>query len=395
MKELNPLQRIVLCADLLLNFAIAITTYTNSSYIENSVGQGTVGILYALSAILTIVVLSNATRVLAKEGNRKYFFFYGTLQIVSLIALILPFSNFIHILAFITYLLSVNVLIFSLDIFFEGSSGSRNKGKMRGIFLMLGNVGFLFAPVISAIVIDRFSYVGTYTLALIAFIFTILILKFGLKKYKDSEYHVTHKPFESLNKVFKEKIIRSVVISNFVLQFFYVWMIVYTPIYLHTHLNFEWDTIGVMFSFMILAFVLLDYPLGKIADAIGSEKELTVIGFCIMLISVLGIGMVSTPNAYIVGILLFFSRVGAATVEAMTEIHFFKTIREEDKNLISIFRDLRPLAYIIAPVFGTLIISFTPFKTIFFVLGLIITVGIISAFYIEKKRKWWIREHKD
>jgi MFS family permease len=145
---------------------------------------------------------------------------------------------------------------------------------------------------------------------------------------------------------------------------------------------------------MLTAFVILDYPLGRLADKIGSEKELTAIGFLIMAGTVFCFAFLPVLTIPLIGVLLFLSRVGAATVEAMTEIHFFKIIDGENPMYLTVLRDLRPLAYVITPIVATVSMYFLPFKTSFVVLGCILLIGFTISFKMEKKSIWWQRSHK-
>ena len=167
------------------------------------------------------------------------------------------------------------------------------------------------------------------------------------------------------------------------------------PIYLNQHLGIPWSKIGIIFSIMLTAFVILDYPLGRLADKIGSEKELTAIGFVIMSLTVFGFAFLPALTIPLIGVLLFFSRVGAATVETMTEIHFFKIIDGENPMFLSIFRDIRPVAYVVTPIVATIAMTFLSFKTSFVVLGIFLLIGFCTALTMEKKRTWWQRSHRN
>ncbi len=70
------------------------------------------------------------------------------------------------------------------------------------------------------------------------------------------------------------------------------------------------------------------------------------------------------------------TRVGAAIVETTSEIYFFTHVREEDGNLLSIFRDMHPVSYVIAPLLGSLFLLFFPFKFLFIALGIFTLVGL-------------------
>ena len=387
------MRHVVYLANLLFSFAGAITIYTNSSFIENTVGIELVGVLYAVSSILSILILSRGVKKLAKLGNRTFFLFYGALYALSLLLLVLPTHAYLQIIAFVIYLFSTNILIFSLNVFFERLAKIVGRGNMRGSFLLLGNIGIMLGPIIAARAIDMGGFSGMYTIGLVVFCILAVILHFGLKNYIDAPYTPNHW-YSALRHTLKEKTLRSVIGANFILQFFYAWMVVYTPIYLSKYLGFSWDTIGIIFALMLTTFVILDYPLGRLADWLGSEKELAAFGFLIMAGSVFGLALLPIPNVIFIGALLFFSRVGAATVEAMTEIHFYKIAKASDPGLLSLFCDLRPLSYIVAPLLGALALAFLPFQSIFIILGIVLLFGFFISLYMEKKQEWWVREHR-
>ncbi len=390
----SRMQHVVFIANILFSFSLAITTFTNSSYIEKSIDTKGVGIIYVVSALLSIVLLSRGARDLARYGNRRYFLGIGAVHALSLLALALPFSILIHAAGLIAYLISGYALIFSFDIFFEHTALVRGRGRTRGLYLALGSCGWVIGPLITARIIDTLGYGGIYALALVIFALIAVIMAIGLKRYQDPKY-TSHRAHMMLAHLWKVPTLRTVILANFILQFFYAWMVVYTPIYLHEYIGLSWDTIGIIFAVMLTTFVVLDYPLGRIADRLGSEKELSAIGFLIMACSVFGFVFLSSTTAITFGILLFVSRIGAATVEAMTEIHFFKIIDGANPMYLSIFRDLRPLAYVTAPIVAIIAFAFLPFKLTFAVLGIILLIGFFAAFKMERKSDWWVREHRD
>ncbi len=393
MPRIKLMRHGILFGNLLFSFATAITLFTNSSFIEKSVGMTWTAIMYAVSSAIGIIILSNSKGILRKYGNRMFFLFYGTLYALSLGVLSLPFSDTTKIVALLIYLFSTNIIIFSLNIFFAHLADKEGRGNLRGIFLLLGNVGTMLGPLIATNFIDFAGFSGMYMAALIIFTILTIVISSTFITYIDPKY-LPQKTHFAIHHTLKEKTLRNVVAANFILQFFYAWMVIYTPIYLTQYLGFSWDSVGIIFTVMLTTFVILDYPLGKLADWLRSEKELCAIGFFIMTVSVFALAFFSTPSVLTVGIILFLSRVGAATVEAMTEIHFYKIAQDSDPGLISLFCDLRPLAYIIAPILGAIAIIFLPFKTIFIVLGCILILGFIISFYMEKSQKLWIPEHE-
>ena len=160
-------------------------------------------------------------------------------------------------------------------------------------------------------------------------------------------------------------------------------MVIYTPIYLYEYLKFDWEQIGLIFTIMLIPFVLVDFPLGKLSDKIG-EKKMLMIGFLITILFTFIIPFVAVSKVWIWAMILFGTRVGAATIEIMSEIYFFKEIGEKNADEISFFRNTYPLSYILAPLIAIPVLLFVPsFKYIFFVLSAI----MLSGFFITLRLK--------
>ena len=182
-----------------------------------------------------------------------------------------------------------------------------------------------------------------------------------------------------------ERDIKSILFIQFLLQFFYAWMIIYTPLYLHTVAGFDWPTIGVIFTAMLAPFVLLEGPLGWVADKVG-EKTILSVGFVIMGASTGLIGYVTDHNIYIWAAILFMTRVGAAMVEVMADTYFFKKVDATNSNVISFSRMARPTAYVVGPVVATLLFTVFDMKGLFIFLGLFMLYGLRYSLTMREAR---------
>jgi MFS family permease len=127
---------------------------------------------------------------------------------------------------------------------------------------------------------------------------------------------------------------------------------------------------------MLVPFVILELPLGKLADKKLGEKELMTGGFIWLAVSTAILSFVETPFLILWAILLLLTRVGASTVEIMTETYFFKKIDEHDSDLLGFFRMVQPASYVIAPIIASIVLMFVDFRWLFMVLGIICLYGI-------------------
>jgi MFS family permease len=156
---------------------------------------------------------------------------------------------------------------------------------------------------------------------------------------------------------------------------FYGFMVIYTPLYLEKYIGFAWSEIGIIFTIMLLPFVIFELPVGELADDKYGEKEFMTIGFAIMGLFTLVISFITVKSFWLWAIILFITRIGASLVEVSTESYFFKKVNKKRTDVVSLFRISRPLALVIAPVIATVAFGFIPFKYIFIIVGSIMIVG--------------------
>ena len=83
------------------------------------------------------------------------------------------------------------------------------------------------------------------------------------------------------NKMLHRKDIMRVYYASLMLELFYCVMSIYTPLYLLS-IGLTWTEIGKIITVMLIPFVLIQIPLGIIADKKTGEQEWLIIGFIII-----------------------------------------------------------------------------------------------------------------
>jgi len=354
---------------------LSSTAYFNSTFIETTFKNTTPGIWYTIGSILVILVSLRLPHIQSKIGNRKLILIVLGILSLSLLGLSMPATK-ASLLFFVTFLASGTVILSTLDIFIEKYSIDEFTGRIRGIYLSSLNLAWIFSPFLGSILVgngDNFSFL--YRIAFFMSLVVIVAVYFSSKNFVDNKYK--HHELKDFLLVVKDKNIRGILALQFTLQFFFAWMVIYTPIYLHDVLKIEWNIIGKMFLLMLVPFVLLEYPLGRMADKKHDEKDLLAFGFLTMAIATIVFGFVGLQSALILAIILFFTRVGAATVEIMNESYFFKQIGADEPTKVSLFRMMYPAAYIIAPVLAIPIIAKNNFTLFYFILSLILVSTLL------------------
>lgn len=368
----------------LFTLHIALSTYVNSTFLTGIVKENYVGLLYTISSLLILFIFSKSVNILKYFGNRRLTLIFLFINMLSLIGLISSTDPYIVATSFIAFSVTNTLVMFCIDIFIEHFGDPEKTGETRGFYLTIINIAYMLSPLLAAKLITEGGYKFIY---IVAFIFVSIMaigLVFSVKTFKDKKY--TKEPFfDAYRKLKGNTKMLSIIVINFLLQFFYAWMVVYTPIYLLEHLNFNWEQIGIIFTIMLVPFVILGMPIGILVDKYKVNKKiLFYIGFSIISISTASIALISSNEIITWAVVLFLTRIGASIIETTTEIFFFEEITDKDAQLLSIYRDMFPLAYIIGPVIATTIFLFMPFnKYLFLILGII----MLSGFYYIIKLK--------
>lgn len=356
---------------------VALSAYVNSTFLSDIISVKYVGILYTVSSIFTLLLLSKSSNILKFFGNRRLTLWLLLANMLSLVGMITSKNPYIIGVSFIVFGSTNTQILLCIDIFIEHFGDKKTVGKNRGFYLMIINLAWMFSPLLAAFLITKEGgYRTIYIVAFVAIFIMTIGLLFSVKTFKDKTYKKT--PFLETYRFLKTNHhMLAITTINFILQFFYAWMVVYTPIYLYEHIGLGWGQIGIIFTIMLAPFVIFSLPIGVLIDKYHvSNRALLYIGFTIITISTFLIAGINTQNIIIWAIVLFITRVGASIIETTSEVYFFTHIKEEETYLLSVFRDMVPVAYIIAPLISTLIFVFLPFKFLFIILSIILLSGL-------------------
>ena len=372
----------------LFSLHIALSAYINSTFLSEIFDVKFVGILYTISSIVTLLLLSKSANILKYFGNKKLTLILLLINMLSIVGMITSVNPYIVGSSFIAFVSTNTQILFCIDIFIEHFGNKKTIGKNRGLYLTIINLAWMTSPLIASFLITKEGgYTTIYIVAFVAIIIMTVGLLFSVKTFKDTTYKKT--PFLETYKYLKtNRHMLAITMVNFILQFFYAWMVVYTPIYLYENIGLNWGQIGIIFTIMLSPFVILGLPIGILIDKYHVKKKILLfVGFIIISVSTYLITEMTTKSVLLWGLLLFITRVGASIIETTSEIYFFSHIKEEEAYLLSVFRDMNPVAYIIAPLISTLIFIFLPFKFLFIILSIILLFGFYYITQLKNDNK--------
>lgn len=364
---------------------MSLPEYISSSFIGERAGEQWVGIFYTFASLVSICAILVAPYILSRFGNYKTLVATSIVQMLVLIGLSTNPGFIFSGLFFTLFFVGSVFIFFSLDIILEHNTENERTGRLRGGYFTILNLAWVVSPFIVSLVLTNDDYWKIYAIsaALMALVAGLALIYF--RGFKDPIY--PRIPFwNTLSVIYKRKHVRGIFLSNILLHFFYAWMVIYTPIYLHEHLGFPWSEIGIMFGIMLLPFVLFELPAGKLADERYGEKGILAIGFLVMAAATATLPFIQGAEFIVWTVALFATRIGASLVEIMNETYFFKHIESSDTDILSLYKTTRPFSYLLAPALGVIALLLVPYKFIFLVLAVIVAVGAIVALRLTHAR---------
>lgn len=358
--------------------------YMNSSFLETIVSEEKVGLIYSLASILTVFVfLFVITKLLNKIGNYKTFMSMLFLEFGALLALSFSSNMWIIILAFVVHFITTAVMYMCVDIFLEDGSEDESTGGIRGVLLTTGSIAFMLGPLISGKILGTGSFWVIYVFGLIILSLVIIMSMMKLGSFKDPKYEKVTKE-RMVNDVFVHKNVYFAMQVGFILRFFFAWMVIYSPIFLR-EIGFNWTETGLILGIGLIPFIILETPIGKLADKYHAERSQMTTGFIIMSLACFAIFFAPEVKSVLLwSAIIFVSRIGASFLEVSSESYLFKNIKSDDLPVITFFRTIRPIAYVISPIIASVLIPFVGTKGLFLVLAVYLLYGLRYSLVMKK-----------
>jgi len=377
----NRRMKAVYWGGFLLAAHYALIAYLNSSLLGQFVNNNALDVLYIVGSILGITLLSLAPFLLRKYGSLKTFLFFVVLEMLAIFGLGVANSKALVIILFIVYLSADAILYFCLDVNLEQETKTEGTtGGKRGAFLSVQNVAWVLSPLALTFLAAPDAFGRIYLLSGTALIPLFIIAVLFFRNIKETDM-AESRIIPTLRSLWKGGDQARIIGVQFMLNFFYSWMMIYLPLLLNKEMGFSWPKIGVMFVIMLVPFLLFELPAGILSDKKLGEKEILTFGFLIMFLATAIIPFLTTTSFLIWSLVLFATRIGASFVEISSETYFFKHVKEENTGLISLFRITKPFAFVVVPLIALVVVHFFSYGTSFLFLAGFTLCGL---FFIPK-----------
>jgi MFS family permease len=366
-----------------LALAGALPIYVQSSFLGNYFGISAVTWFFVIANFISILSILIFPKMIKKLGNYLSTGLISFLFLGSLAGLGVSTNTILIFLFFIFMQIAFNLIWINMDIFVESFSSDSTTGRTRTIYFTVINLAWILSPNLSAWLINLNGYSMVYLAAALLITPFLLIFLLKGKRIKNPNFYSNVNIGKTIRKMYKNRNLRGIFWLSMLLNFFFNATTIFMPIYLNRVIGFSWTELGLMFSIMLIPFVLIEIPAGIIADKYLGEKEMFYLGYLIVIVCLGIIFFNNSHNFWFWTALLFASRVGAALIEAMRETYFFKLVDAKDIDKINVYRTTIPLGYLLGSLLSLVIIAYLPISYVFLATGIFLCSAFPFLFMIQ------------
>ncbi|HHH12518.1 MAG TPA: MFS transporter, partial [Candidatus Moranbacteria bacterium] len=292
-----------------LGETVASSLFVASAFFRAAAPGVPVAVFYFLIAVLTLVTLFKVEYIIRLWGRIAVLFTLTTIAAAASFALVfVPPSSFGALLLMGVLLMAASLPVL-LDMISESFTFDKAAGRSYGLQWSSYYLGFIPATFLSTYLLQNYGFSGLFFilgLLYAAMLFPAVILSrltgrlnhFGSRKI-------------TLRAFLGGGWFAGIYFVAVALQFFYAIMAVYMPLYLREN-GYSWEEIGLMFTIMLLPFLLVEYWAGAAADRWWGERELLAVGAGLIVLSMFWIVSAPPQMTLVWAAVLFVSRVGAA-----------------------------------------------------------------------------------
>jgi len=360
--------------------SFSLPHYIQTSFLEQFVALDKVGYITMFASIVVLIVLVVYPKLIKKYSNYSVTMFILILNIINVLYLISVENTGLVLISYTIQAVTIFLLFINMDIFLEDSSEDRTTGRVRTIYMFFMHLAVIIGALAMGFIAgnaDRYWLV--YLIAGIILVPAVVILVVQHKRLKDHVRYEDRKTKDLIKIFAKNRDLRNVLFIGFVNRFFYAVMALFVPIFFHQEIGFSWWEISIMFTVMLLPFIIFQMPAGNLADRFIGEKEILVFGLIVMALSVGAMFFIQSDSLIAWTAVLVVTRIGASLVEAMIDVYFFKTVKKKDIDVINFFRGARPAAWIVVSLVSIVILAFFDISYMFLFLAVLLLIGVRPA----------------
>lgn len=343
-----------------------------------------VSLIITCSYLFGVISLIYGSVIIEKLQKRKT-------MIISLIAysvVLLLFagneSSSGMILFFVIYTFLFTLLQLNISLYIDHFSNKKNLATNFGKNGVLGNIGWIVGPILGGLLAAQLSFIEVFLLSsLFAFLALIIFV------FSEPPEHLTHKNLhhhihirQNVVGFFKNSFLRKMYINSLGFNIMYGSMFL-APLFFR-ELGADITLIGFFTGFIALPWIILELPIGKIADKKHNEKRMFTFGYMLLLVALIGFGL--SKNYYLAFAFLFFTSVATSFIEQTIFPLFYRYVPEKAIPISSVFLTHYGFGLFIGTLLPTIALTIMGLGTYYVLLGIFMIFFIINSLRLQPEK---------
>lgn len=361
------------------------------NFIESIINsESYVGYFYSAMAIAMAIAGLTSSFFFRKFSRMVVLYFAFTAG--ALLTMFFVFVNGTYLLFSVEFLRVFVVLyiLMALALMVRDFAKANNLGKTEGFYYLFSNIGWAIGPITGGLIARYAGNEPVFILSGLCMAVTLLYLSHQhlIKKHPSlAQPHLENKvkKADGFNRFKKYIENRNRIIVYFVSVALVLWMsfkTVVVPLFVADS-GYGSDTAGLIISLCILPYVLFEMPIGQYADKKGFRIPI-ISGFFIIASFALAAWL--SPVFYLNALFLILANVGAAFIEPLRDVYFFKNVEKENEDaLYGVFITSDPVGRFLGPAIISTTLIFLPFNSVFVVMAIILAIAGVFSFLIKDR----------
>ncbi len=347
-------------------------------YIKSfGLSNAAVGYITSLIAILLLVYTLLMRKIIKKvrKLNLIRIGFLGSSITILLLTILTDIKQFLLLELFRTFFL-VSIYI-TIGLFVREYTTLKQIGKTEGVYFSVYNIGYLLGPLFGGLLASAYSFGTVFMIVAVPqFLISLLLFMIPLKE-KQIQYKHEFKLFD----YFKNRELRKLYLITFGLVAWWAMLYTYIPLFANTS-GFTEKVIGYALFASVIPLIILEVPIGKLADMYGFRKYISL-GFLIMAV-ITAFAYFATPLYAI--IIIVIATLGAAFIEPLIEAYFFEEVRTKEKqeSLYPMYKTSTEVSHMMAPLVYSTILIYFDFRGLFLFVSLFMLFFALFALRLKR-----------
>ncbi len=341
------------------------------------------GFIFTLFPLTIIFVLPIIGNLSDKMGKKNIIVLAVFFQIIAFLLYI--YNTYIICIIVARLLDAVTFATLTIIILAKVEDGIQDKdrGYLGGLFLSIGHIGKVVAPLIGGFLADYFFISFPFFISITIFAFLLIIL-FDKKEFHFKKIHRGDLDLISnIKYFFSFKKLRLMGLLGILTHATHPVLILFLPLFIVSDLGQSYSLVGLGF-FLLGATHLLQYYFGKLCDKYGNYKlvDLGLIIYATGLISFFFIN-----NIFILLIVLLLMGIGTAmwNISAWTLMSDIGEKKRGEGFILTTYMSIAKIGAFFSFIFSGIIVDVLSFHFLSLILGTILLAAAVFTYFMFSK----------